>query len=130
MSASPSMLIFTASLLLPMSMDAQLTIVKEDTQAVFGATDRRMEILIRNTGDERADVSIKGVVLQAGSGTVARWSESPWEQVEILPRQTIAESVTFKFPGVRAETRFVIQWIQEPDKVFGTTDVWVYPTNL
>ena len=34
------------------------------------------------------------------------------------------------FPSVRAETPFLIQWIDGSNRVVGETPILVYPTNL
>jgi len=50
--------------------------------------------------------------------------------LRILAGQTVIESATISFPGVKAETRFLVQWVTETDKVVGTTDVFVYPNDI
>ena len=57
-------------------------------------------------------------------------SEALWKRLQVLPGQTILESVILDFPSVSAETRFLIQWIQGSNQVVGTTEVLGYPTNL
>jgi hypothetical protein len=34
------------------------------------------------------------------------------------------------FPAVNAETRFLVQWLENTNRVIGKTEVLVYPTNL
>lgn len=48
----------------------------------------------------------------------------------MLPGQTILETADFEFPSVKAETRFLIQWIEGAGEVLGATEVRVFPTNL
>ena len=48
----------------------------------------------------------------------------------MLPGQTVLESATMTFPPVKAETRFLVQWLEGTNKVAGTTEVLVYPPDL
>src|SRR5438034_7904156 len=40
------------------------------------------------------------------------------------------ESAALDFPVVKAETRFLVQWIGGTNKVFGKTEVLVYPRDI
>jgi hypothetical protein len=76
----------------------------------------------------RADIHTR--VYQATSATAVLWDETLWKRLEILPRQTVLESAPLAFPAVKAETRFLVQWIAGTNQVLTPTDIWVYPTNL
>jgi hypothetical protein len=57
-------------------------------------------------------------------------AEEPWKGLEVLPGQTVLESASVDFPPVNAETRFLIQWLADTNRVLGQSEVQVYPTNL
>lgn len=57
-------------------------------------------------------------------------TDRPWKNITVLPGETILESCRINFPIVRAETPFLIQWIEGTNRVIGETKVLVYPTNL
>jgi hypothetical protein len=57
-------------------------------------------------------------------------NELPWKSLQMLPGQTVVESAFLDFPIVKAETRFLVQWLDGTNKVAGITEVFVYPTNL
>ena len=48
----------------------------------------------------------------------------------MLPRQTVLESARLNFPPVKAETKYLVQWLENSNNVIGKTEVLVYPTNL
>ncbi len=69
-------------------------------------------------------------LMQLTSATATTLAEQPWKTLQVLPGQTVIESATLDFPDVRAETHFLIQWIDTTNHAFGATEVRVYPTNL
>jgi hypothetical protein len=73
---------------------------------------------------------IRTRMLQASSATAIPLGESPWKELRVLPRQTILESAPLDFPPVKAETKFFVQWLEDTNRIIGTTEVLVYPTNL
>lgn len=99
-------------------------------QCEFGATAQKISVTWKNPGDARARADIRVRLLQASSATVMPIGEIPWKRLEVLPGQTILESVPLDFPAVNAETTFLIQWLTETNRVTGETQVLVYPTNL
>ena len=78
--------------------------------------------------DFKGDVRTR--VLQASSDTAAAWDEKPWKALRVLAGQTVLESTRLDFPAVKAETKFIVQWLEHTDRVIGRTEVMVYPTNL
>lgn len=48
----------------------------------------------------------------------------------MLPQQTVLESAQLDFPAVRAETKFLVRWLENSNRVIGMSTVLVYPTNL
>jgi hypothetical protein len=69
-------------------------------------------------------------LLQTGTATAVHVADLPWKRIQVLPGQTVVESAAVTFPAVRAETRFLIQWVEGASNVLGRTEVLVYPTNL
>lgn len=110
---------------------AQLQLLPDSMpQAVFGGGRRALELRWRNAGNETMNGDVSARLLQASSATVVRVSGSPWKKLQVLSGQTIVESATLDFPAVRAETRFLIQWVEVASNIVGRTEVLVYPTNL
>ena len=73
---------------------------------------------------------IRTRLYQTSSATVAPISEKPRKKIEILPGQTVLESLSMDFPAVNSETRFLIQWLEGTNQVVGKTELLVYPTNM
>jgi hypothetical protein len=110
---------------------AQLGIVSNaEPQRIFFGEDKKISATFRNSSGEDFENEIHTRVFQTGSGTSVLLSEAPWEKLQILPNQTIIESVALNFPTVRTETRFIIQWWEGTNRMSGITEVLVYPTNL
>ncbi|MFO1514098.1 MAG: hypothetical protein U1F83_14490 [Verrucomicrobiota bacterium] len=110
---------------------AQLQLLPDSQpQAVFGGGRRALELRWRNAGNETMNGDVSARLLQASSATVVLVSDSPWKKLQVLPGQTVVESATLDFPAVRAETRFLIQWIESVSNIVGRLEVLVYPTNL
>ncbi|HYL94504.1 MAG TPA: hypothetical protein VET69_01775 [Terriglobales bacterium] len=97
---------------------------------VFGGGARTLPVVWRNRGDQPATFAPSTRLYQASSATAAPLSQTPWKELTILPGQTVLESVTLDVPAVRAETRFLAQWVQNSNNVLGVTEVWAYPTNI
>lgn len=97
---------------------------------VFAGGDRALSLRIRNSGGDTIEAEIRAVISQTSAATAIRIGEVPWKKLQVLPGQTIVESATVTFPTVRAETRFLIQWVEGTSNVLGRTEVLVYPTNL
>ena len=99
-------------------------------QRVFSGGLRQIHAFWRNDGVERVDCSLRLQLCQAASTTVASMGGQPAKPLVVLPGQTIVETNAVSFPAVKAATRFLIQWVERTNKVFGTTEVLVYPRNL
>ncbi|MDB6021657.1 MAG: hypothetical protein JWQ04_1514 [Pedosphaera sp.] len=117
---------------LPGLASAQLQVVPEhETQCVFAGTPRNIEVIWRNDGDKPIAVPVHLQVYQASSATVMEVGSSlDWKQLDLLPHQTVVETVSLTFPPVKTGTRFLIRWLDEISKVLGHSDLIVYPTNL
>jgi hypothetical protein len=99
-------------------------------QCVFGGQSRNVAVVWRNPSDAICVAEIRARIFQANSATTVELSERPWKKLQVLPGQTVIESVPLDFPTVRAETKFLIQWLENSNSVLGRTEVLVYPTNL
>ena len=110
--------------------NAQLHVLPdEEPQQVFSGDARTIAIRVRNEGNAPAAADLRSQLYQASATTAAPLGDTPWKRLQILPGQTIVESATLNFPDVKAETRFLVRWLAGTNRVPGTTQVLVYPTN-
>jgi len=96
---------------------------------VFGDAPNSISVTFSNSGDHDFKAEIHTRIFQTSSATAVQVSEAPWKELQVLPGQTIQESARLEFPAVKAETKFLTQWLENTNLI-GTTEVWVYPTNL
>ncbi len=101
-----------------------------EPQRLFAGDGRVIELRLHNPANIAVTLDGRIRLLQTSSTTVVPVADWPWKKMEVLPGQTILESATVSIPVVKAETRFFIQWLETTNKVLGTTEVLVYPTNL
>jgi len=101
-----------------------------EPQAVFSGNVRKIAVVWRNSGDRPVSAELRMRLVQTTSATAVRVSEAPWKRLQVLPGQTITESAALDFPDVKAETRFLVRWLEGTNKVFGSTEVLVYPPDL
>ncbi len=99
-------------------------------QSVFGGTNQNVKVQFQNAGAQPFDAEVRMVLLQTSTATAVRSLEWPWKKLLVWPGQTVLETATVPFPAVRAETRFLIQWMAGASNTMGRTEVVVYPTNL
>ncbi|MCG3147463.1 MAG: hypothetical protein PCFJNLEI_00903 [Verrucomicrobiae bacterium] len=113
--------------LLVVPVFAQLEIVPDDQpQTVFAGKPQTVRLVIHNKGDKQFDADVTTRLFQTTAATAAPVGDAqPWKTVHVLPGQTVIETATFKFPAVRAATRFLVQWDE-----LGRTPVVVYPDDL
>ena len=110
---------------------AQLQMAPQDEpQRVFAGSTQTISVRWRNPGNEMIETDVRMRTMQLSSATAALVDESPWKTLRVLPGQTIVETVALAFPVVRAETRFLVQWLEGSNHVTGASEVFVYPTNL
>ena len=128
---------FTTGLLLalaggwPVVAPAQLQLLPDkELPCVFAGQARPITVVWRNISDKTVDTEIRARLYQTTSATAIPLSEKLWKKIEILPGQTVLESAQVDFPEVRAGTVFLIQWLEDTNRVIGKTEVLVYPTNL
>ena len=124
-------LVFLASLLPIGGGLAQLVVVQDArNRQIFGGGSRTVNVVISNSSDTATSIEARFALVQLSSATAIRLGDSPWKKLELLTGQTVVESANIAFPAVKAETRFLIQWLAGSNQVLGTTDLLVYPTNL
>lgn len=110
---------------------AQLAVVADkEPQRIFGGDGRKIAVVWRNDGAKTVDIPIRARIFQTSSATAVALSDKLWKRLEILAGQTVIESATFDFPAVKADTRFLIQWLEGTNRIVGRTEVLVYPPDL
>ena len=120
-----------AGLLLPQLLPAQLEVIPAtQPQRTFSGPGRNLAITWHNNSQERIKANISLRLVQLTSALSAEWSFEPWKTMELLPGQLVLETTVIDFPFVRAETPFLLQWLDPSRKVLGSTHVLLYPTNL
>lgn len=115
----------------PAPAGAQLQLLAAgEPQYVFAGAAQSVSLTWSNAADEPFAADIRAHVYQTTSATALELGDRWWKTLEVLPRQTVLESAPLEFPAVRAETRFLVQWLADTNRLLGATEVWVYPTNL
>ena len=107
-----------------------LHLVGAGPQAVFGGGAREVAVVWQNTNALTFSNNLYARILQASSATVVPLGVQAWKTLRVLPGQTVVESAALNFPSVKGPTRFMVQWLQNTNKVLGVTDVLVYPPLL
>lgn len=124
-------LLLLATACRPGATSAQLLLLPDkESQRVFAGASRNITLIWHNAGSLADSAEIRARLYQTSSATAAPLSEKLWKKIEVLPGQTVLESVSEDFPDVNAETRFLIQWLSDGNHVIGETEVLVYPANL
>jgi hypothetical protein len=109
----------------------QLTIATNvEPQRIFFGQAKNVPVTIHNAAGQSFSGEIRTRIFQTSSATAIRVGETPWKQFQALPGQTVLESARLDFPPVKAETKFLVQWLDNSNHIIGETTVWVYPTNL
>jgi hypothetical protein len=83
-----------------------------------------------NAGGQVFEGEIRARISQTSSATAVQVGEAAWKTLRVLPQQTVLESAQLDFPAVKAETEFLVQWLDNSNHVLGRTEVLVYPANL
>jgi hypothetical protein len=115
---------------LPADAESLQFLPTENPQSVFGANAQKISVMLYNPDKDNFSHQIRARILQATSATAVSHSAVPWKKVRVLPGQTILESAPLDFPVVKAETQFLVRWLDDANRVIGATSVLVYPTNL
>lgn len=111
----------------PVVASAQLELVPDESpQAVFAARPQNVRVALRNPSGKTVtgDVQVRLFQLSSASA-VPLGSAKPWKKIEILPQQTVLETLTLEFPEVRTASRLRVELIG-----VGRTEVIVYPIDL
>jgi hypothetical protein len=110
---------------------AQLEVLtNKEPQRAFGGQARDIPIVWRNPGSTTAMAEIRLRLFQTTSATAVLLTEKFWKKLEVLPAQTVLETAAVEFPRVKAETQFLLTWLESTNRVLGRTEVLIYPTNL
>ena len=114
-----------------LAAQAQLELVPDSaSQSVFADGARKITVVLRNNGEQPLDVDLRARLYQTSSATAALWAEEPVKKLRVWPGQTLIESASLTFPAVKAETRFLVQWLNSTNKLAGPTGVLVCPPDL
>lgn len=110
----------------------QLQILPDkDLPGVFAGNARKISVLFHNAGSETVETQLSTQLYQATSATaVPAGKPVDWKKLQVLPGQTVLESVVLDFPAVKVETKFIVQWQEDTHHVLGATEVRVYPADL
>jgi hypothetical protein len=115
----------------PVLAEAQLQLLPDkESQRVFAGDARNISVVFHNPAQTNCERDFHVRILQASSSTAVLISENAWKRLQIPAGETILESAPLNFPDVKAETKFLVQWIANSNQVIGPTQVLVYPTNL
>jgi len=108
-----------------------LTVVPEATpQCVFAGGQRKITVKLRNDNERIVETEVLLRLHQTSSTTTARIGDFPWKKIQVLSGQTILESAQLDFPEAKAETHYLVQWLESTNRVLGATEVLVYPQDL
>jgi hypothetical protein len=110
---------------------AQLQVLPDrEPQRVFSGQAHSITVLLRNAGEQSVSAQGRTRLHQASSATTILLGDSVWKPLEVPAGQTILDSAVLSFPAVKAETRFIVQWLEGTNTIIGTTEVLAYPTTL
>ena len=100
----------------PVAALAQLQLLPDQQpQRAFAGDARKIAVVWHNDGDNTAEAEIRARIVQTSSATTVRLGETPWKKLQVLPQQTVLESARLDFPPVKAETKFIVQWLENSD---------------
>src|SRR5438105_2407897 len=124
-------LLLLLCLLVPLACVSQPVLVPEkQPRSVFGDGEREIGTIWRNPSDRPIEANLRMRLHQTSSATSALVSDSVWKKLQLLPRQTVMESALVSFPSVNSRTCFLVEWLEDPGRVLGKTEVLVYPGDL
>ena len=111
---------------------AQLEIEPVSTNpAVICGAGRILQFHLRNPSEQEMEIELSFQLYQASSSTATpAGPKTKWKMVQLSPRQTTLETVLLDVPSVKAETHWILRWLDDNDSVLGATKLRVYPTNL
>jgi hypothetical protein len=113
------------------SASGQLQLVPAaDRECVFAGNARTIPVEFCNSSGQYFTGNMRIRIYQTSSATAVLISDAPWKNLEVPANETVLDAAALGFPLVKAKTKFLVQWLENTDRVIGTTDVMVYPTNL
>jgi hypothetical protein len=101
-----------------------------EPQKIFSGHAQAISVVFSNSAPDDFANKIRVRVYQASSATAVLFSDASWKRIQVPAGETVLETATLDFPAVNAETKFLVQWIENTNCILGTTGVTVYPTNL
>jgi len=109
---------------------APVRVLAKEAVAVFGGGTRAIEVSVQNYADVGAELEVGWQLLQTSSATAAPFGPvTIWKRVAVAAHETVLDEVRIPLPSVRAETRFLVRFLEQKE-VLGLAEIWVYPTNL
>ncbi|MEW6303293.1 MAG: hypothetical protein AB1705_07475 [Verrucomicrobiota bacterium] len=114
----------------PLGARGELEWLPQPTPVVFAGVPQAVPSIIRNRADIAVRQEIRGRVTQLSSSTQMPLPlVEPRKRIEVLPGQTVIETVTVTLPSVNANTRFRIHWMDEAGRWLGASEVIGCPDN-
>jgi hypothetical protein len=114
----------------PIATYGQLELItNKEAQCVFAGDARNISVTFRNPGGKDFAGEIRTRIFQTSSSTAVFISENSWRLIQVPAGETVLGSAPLDFPAVKAETKFLVRWL-ENSNVIGTAEILVYPTNL
>ncbi len=111
----------------PLGATAQIELVPDaEPPAAFASRPQNIHVTLRNVGDAIATSDVQTLLFQLTSASAVPIGKArPWKRIQILPRQTVVETLALEFPPVRSSSRFRVEL-----SGIGPMDVTVYPNGL
>lgn len=101
----------------------------KEEQCVFADGTRNISVTFSNSAEQNHDNQIHTRVFQSSAATAVLVYDRPWKKIVVPANETVLDFAALNFPAVNAETKFLVQWLQNTN-VLGVTKVSVCPTNL
>jgi hypothetical protein len=111
---------------------AQLQLVPSaEPHEVFGGRSQNIPVTFRNDSASQLAVDLRTRLYQTTPAVAAPFGPPlRWKTLQIPPDQTVLELASLDLPTVKAETHFLIQWLDDHDHLLGASELRVYPANL
>ena len=125
------LVIFVLAAGVPNAGFTQLAIVtNREPHRIFSGNAKIIPVVIHHAGSQSFNGEIRAQLWQISAVTAVKLGEPMAKIFQSLPSQTVQESVSLDFPFVKAETKFLIEWLADTNRVIGQTEVLVFPPNL
>ena len=118
-------------LVLPLRAAEPLEWVQPDLPAVvFSGRPQSVMFHVRNGSDSVHRQEVRARLFQLSSSTAMPVGDTfRWKTITLQPGQTVREKVDLKLPEVRTETRFLLRWMGDEDRLLGLTEFWASPAS-